>query len=113
MDLAAKSLAGALIVAAIQLLASSRHYYVAGLVPLFPTFALMAHYTVGVERGPAHVRATVVFGMWAVLPYLVYLSTMYALVSRTRLSVAMGIATAAWFVSGGVLVFLWRHVAVR
>jgi uncharacterized membrane protein (GlpM family) len=27
-----------------------KNYYLAGLVPLFPTFALIAHYIVGSER---------------------------------------------------------------
>jgi len=34
---------GAAAVLVIALLARTRSYYVAGLVPLFPTFALMAH----------------------------------------------------------------------
>ena len=53
MSLLIKSLIGALMVLLIGLLARTRNYYIAGLLPLFPTFALMAHYIVGSERGHA------------------------------------------------------------
>lgn len=49
MGILVKALIGALVVVLIGLLAKSRSYYIAGLVPLFPTFALIAHYIVGSE----------------------------------------------------------------
>lgn len=45
-----KSLLGALAVLIIALLSKSKNFFVAGLVPLFPTFALNAHCIVGAER---------------------------------------------------------------
>ncbi|MCS5931143.1 GlpM family protein [Klebsiella pneumoniae subsp. pneumoniae] len=41
----------------------NQNYAIAGLVPLFPTFALIAHYIVASERGIEALRATIVFGM--------------------------------------------------
>uniref|UniRef100_UPI0038F729E4 GlpM family protein n=1 Tax=Streptomyces europaeiscabiei TaxID=146819 RepID=UPI0038F729E4 len=64
---------GAAVVVLIALLSRTRNYYIAGLVPLFPTFALLAHYIVASERGTAALRTTVIFGMWAIIPYFVYL----------------------------------------
>ncbi len=63
MNLLVKSLIGALMVLLIGLLSRTRNYYIAGLLPLFPTFALMAHYIVGNERGTADLRTTILFGM--------------------------------------------------
>ena len=51
-----KCLLGALAVLLIALLSRARSFYLAGLVPLFPTFALIAHAMVGSERGGAAAR---------------------------------------------------------
>lgn len=47
----------------------NKNYYIAGLIPLFPTFALIAHYIVATERGTEALRTTIVFGMWSIIPY--------------------------------------------
>ncbi|WP_109124635.1 GlpM family protein [Dyella sp. C11] len=108
-NLLLKSLIGALMVLLIGLLARTRNYYIAGLLPLFPTFALMAHYIVGSERGTANLRATIVFGMWAVIPYLAYLGSLYWLVARLRLLPALGTALAVWCLVAGFLVVAWNR----
>jgi uncharacterized membrane protein (GlpM family) len=93
----------------IGLLARTRNYAIAGLLPLFPTFTLMAHYIVGSERGTADLRATIVFGMWAVIPYLAYLGSLYWLVSRLRLMPALGTALVVWCLVAGFLVVTWQR----
>lgn len=70
MGLLIKGLLGALVVVLIGVLAKTKNYAIAGLVPLFPTFALIAHYIVASERGIEALRATIVFGMWSILPIL-------------------------------------------
>ena len=65
MGLLIKGLLGALVVVLIGVLAKTKNYAIAGLVPLFPTFALIAHYIVASERGIEALRATIVFGMWS------------------------------------------------
>lgn len=64
-----KSLLGALAVLLIALLSRSKSFFIAGLVPLFPTFALIAHYLVGTERTMADLRVTALFGLYSLLPY--------------------------------------------
>lgn len=62
-----KCLLGALAVLIIALLSKTKSFFISGLVPLFPTFALIAHYIVGTERtmeDSAHYRA-----VWAVFAY--------------------------------------------
>ena len=68
MGLLFKALIGALVVVTIGILAKSKNYYIAGLLPLFPTFALIAHYLVATDKGIAALRTTLIFGMWAILP---------------------------------------------
>jgi membrane protein GlpM len=62
--LSIKALLGAAVVIIINLLAAHmKNYYLAGLVPLFPTFALIAHYIVGSERTHDELKNTVLFSL--------------------------------------------------
>lgn len=109
MDLLIKALAGAVIVVIIQLLARTRNAYLAGLVPLFPTFALIAHYLVSTQRGTAALKQTIRFGMWSLVPYFVYLLVLYWMVDRFKLSVSLSVAVLCWLVFAALLVFLWNR----
>jgi len=110
MDLALKAFAGAAVVVVIQLLARSKHVYLAGLVPLFPTFALVAHYFVGTQRGTHDLKQTIRFGMWSLLPYWIYLAVLYVLVDRWPLPLALGTAVGVWFIAALALMFIWNRI---
>lgn len=101
---------GAVVVLVIALLARTPNYYIAGLVPLFPTFALIAHYIVGSERSAADLRDTALFGMWAIVPYMVYLVAVYVLCTRLSLAATLGLATLAWLVAAAALLTAWTTV---
>jgi uncharacterized membrane protein (GlpM family) len=107
MDLLLKALVGALMVVVIQLVARSRRFYLAGLVPLFPTFTLISHVIVGTQRPASELRATVRFGIVAMIPYLAYMITLYLIVERVSLLVALLSATLAWLVTAAILVRVW------
>nr|WP_189660157.1 GlpM family protein [Pseudomonas mosselii] len=102
-----KAALGAGVVVLLAILAKTRNYYIAGLVPLFPTFALIAHYIVGKGRSLADLKSTILFGMWSIIPYFVYLATLYLLVERMRLEASLALATVAWLAAATVLVTLW------
>ncbi|MCZ8257224.1 MAG: GlpM family protein [Polaromonas sp.] len=104
-----KCLLGALAVLVIALLSRSRSFFIAGLVPLFPTFALIAHYIVGSERSAADLRTTALFGLWSLIPYAVYLLAVYWLSVRTTLTVTLASATLAWAVAAGALLLGWSR----
>lgn len=70
MGLVIKAALGALVVLLIGVLAKTKNYYIAGLIPLFPTFALIAHYIVASERGIEALRATIIFSMCRLFPIL-------------------------------------------
>ena len=109
MELFLKALAGAVVVVVIQLLALTKSYYIAGLVPLFPTFTLISNYIVGSERTASELKETIVFGMVSIIPYFAYLLTLYFLVRRFRLSVSLLGATLCWMVCAAVLIAVWSR----
>ena len=102
-----KCLLGAAAVLVIALLSRSRSFYIAGMVPLFPTFALIAHYIVGTERSPSDLRATALFGLWSLIPYGVYLGLVVFLSVRTTLGWTLGGALAGWLASAAAVLALW------
>lgn len=105
-----KCLLGALTVLLIALLSKTKSFFVAGLVPLFPTFALIAHYIVGTERSAADLRATALFGLWSLLPYAVYLFAIYWLSIRVSLVAALLWATLAWGLCAAAILMAWSRV---
>jgi membrane protein GlpM len=106
-DLILKAALGAGVVILLAILSKTRNYYIAGLVPLFPTFALIAHYIVGKGRSIEDLKTTIVFGMWSIIPYFVYLLTLYVLVERMRLEASLALATLAWLIAATLLVTVW------
>ena len=107
MDLFFKALLGAAVVLIIAALSKTKNYYIAGLVPLFPTFALIAHYIVGKGRSIDDLKTTIVFGMWSIIPYFVYLATLYVMVDRLRLEASLAVAAVAWLMAATGLVTVW------
>ena len=107
MDLFLKAALGAAVVLILAALAKTRNYYIAGLVLLFPTFALIAHYIVGKGRTVADLKTTILFGMWSIIPYFVYLATLYVMVDRLRLEASLAVAAVAWLMAATVLVSVW------
>lgn len=107
MGLLIKAVLGALVVVLIGMLSKTRNYYIAGLLPLFPTFALIAHYIVASDRGIEALRTTIIFGMWAIVPYFIYLLSLWYFVSMMRLPYALGSAVACWCLAAWLLITLW------
>ena len=107
MDLILKATLGAAVVIILAALAKTKNYYIAGLVPLFPTFALIAHYIVGKGRSLDDLKTTIVFGMWSIIPYFIYLATLYVMVDRLRLEASLAVAAVAWLIAATALVSVW------
>lgn len=108
-DLLVRGVIGGGFVVVITLLARTQHYYLAGLLPLFPTFGLMSHYIVGTSNTPEEFREVIVFGMWSLAPYLAYLTTVYHLHSRTTLNQTLAGGVAVWAAVASVLVYVWKR----
>ncbi|MFT3055894.1 GlpM family protein [Klebsiella pneumoniae] len=113
MGLLIKGLLGALVVVLIGVLAKTKNYAIAGLVPLFPTFALIAHYIVASERGIEALRATIVFGMWSILPYFIYLLSLWYFTGIMRLPLALAGAVGCWGLCAWLLILGWSRFHSR
>ena len=107
MGLVIKAALGALVVLLIGVLAKTKNYYIAGLIPLFPTFALIAHYIVACERGSVALRATIIFRMGASLPFFGYLGSLWYFTGMMRLPAAFVGSVACWGISAWVLIICW------
>ena len=103
-----KSLLGALVVLVIAVLSKSKLFYIAGLVPLFPTFALIAHVIVAQDKGTMALQKTALFGLWALIPYFIYLLLVYVFATKFSLAWVLGLATIAWIIAAAVLIYLWQ-----
>ena len=100
---------GALTVLFIALLSRTRGFFIAGLIPLFPTFALIAHYIVGAQRTPADLRTTALLGLLSLGPYAAYLATVYFFSVRYALIPTLSLATVAWLIAALILLLLWSR----
>ncbi|CFQ52278.1 GlpM protein [Yersinia frederiksenii] len=107
MGLLLKALIGAGVVVLIGILSKTRNYYIAGLIPLFPTFALIAHYIVGSERSIQALRITIIFGLWAIIPYFIYLISLYFFIAHLRLPIALLAAVLCWVLAAWILISAW------
>lgn len=105
----AKAALGGTMVILMHCLSQSKNYYLAGLIPLFPIFALFAHFMIGSTRPPVELKATILFGAFALFPYLIYLLSLYFLVDRLRLPAAITASLATWCISAGLLVIFWKR----
>ncbi len=99
---------GAAVVLLISVLSKSKAFYIAGLVPLFPTFALIAHVIVLQQQGAEALRKTALFGLWSLIPYAFYLLMVYVLATKMTMWWCLGIATLCWIVAAVFLIYGWQ-----
>ncbi|SFG48691.1 GlpM family protein [Neptunomonas qingdaonensis] len=105
-----KCLLGAAAVLLIALLSKNKSFFIAGLVPLFPTFALIAHYIVGVERTMEDLRVTALFGLYSLIPYAGYLVSVYFLSYKYSLFWTLSVATVIWLAFAFILLLGWMKL---
>ncbi|MEB6624288.1 GlpM family protein [Acinetobacter pittii] len=103
-----KCMLGAAVVLIISILSKSKAFYIAGLVPLFPTFALIAHVIVYQQKGAEALQKTALFGLWSLIPYAIYLVAVYVLATRMSMWSCLGLATLCWVVAAAGLIYSWQ-----
>ena len=104
-----KSLVGSLVVLLIQFASNSKNFFLAGLIPLFPVFSTISYYIVASERATVDLRQTILFGMLSLVPYFVYLGSLYYLVGKYKIMPSLAGATACWVAVALVLVVCWQQ----
>lgn len=104
-----KASTGFLIVLVVQLFARSRYYYLAALVPLFPSMALFSYYFVGQGQSSARLEETIVFGMVSLLTYFSFLLALLVAVRHFQMRIvpALSVASLVWFAVAAVQIQLW------
>lgn len=65
---------------------------------------------VGKGRTVEDLKTTILFGMWSIIPYFVYLATLYVMVDRMRLEASLAVAAVAWLIAATILVNVWVRV---
>lgn len=103
-----KAFIGAIAVILIQIFAQSRYYYLAALVPLFPTFALISHVILGTTRTPVEFKAALLFSSFSLIPYLGYILAVYFSIDRFSLWISLLIGLIVWVILSAVLIYLWQ-----
>ena len=103
-----KCILGAAVVLLISILSKSKAFYIAGLVPLFPTCALIAHVIVTQQRGAEALKQTALFGLWSLIPYFIYLLMVYVLATKLPMWSCLGVATLCWIIAAAGLIYGWQ-----
>jgi len=70
---------------------------------------LLYRYIVGTERSIEALRTTIIFGLWAVIPYMVYLIALYFLVGSMKLPYALLGGVLCWTLAAWLLISLWTR----
>lgn len=95
MDILWKSLAGA-VVTAIIAWAARQGDVLPGIVPLFPTFTLIALIAVGTKGSASGFQQTCLAAMKTIPAYIAFLVASYLLIPRLNYRLALGLALVAW-----------------
>lgn len=100
-------LIGVALVVAMSLLARTEHSWLNGLIPLFPTFALIGQTTTWLSRGDVAARDVAFVGFFALIPYFAYLAMIYWLSEPLGFPRAAALGILLWSLISGVIVY-WR-----
>lgn len=109
MEIAIKGVLGALVAILLHLATTSKHYYLSGLIPLFPTFALFAHTMFASSGRTADMLVSAQFGMLSLIPYGVYLLLAWLLAARLNVWLALTVATMGWAAAATIIIVLWNR----
>jgi uncharacterized membrane protein (GlpM family) len=97
MDMVWKGIVGGLVTAAIVWL-SRRGNTLPGILPLFPTFALIALLIVGAKHDTSGFRQACIAGAKTIPAYLAFLAVCYFAIGRVDYRLALLGGLAAWFI---------------
>jgi membrane protein GlpM len=96
MEIVWKGIVGGLMTAAIVFL-SKRGNTLPGILPLFPTFALIALWVVGAKGETGGFREACLAGARTIPAYLAFLGVCYLAIGRFDYRIALALGLAAWF----------------
>ncbi len=107
MDILWKSIAGGLVTGLIVWLARQGEV-LPGIVPLFPTFTLIALAAVGLKGDPKGFQQTCIATMKTFPAYAAFLLTSYLVISKTNFRLTLLLALGVWLVVAAAMFVLPR-----
>ena len=110
-ELSVKALLGAMIVIIIHFFSKTSNFFIAGLLPLFPSLALVAHVIIGTSRPIADLKTTALFGVFSMIPYLGYLLSVIFCADKFRLFHTLIISVVVWCLLATLLILTWKKYA--
>lgn len=99
---------GGVVAMSLAYLARLNLYFLMGLVPLFPAFALMAHTLLASGGNVAGLRMAAAFGLYSLIPYATYLSSIVFLSHVMPALAAIALGIVGWFGTATLLVMAWN-----
>jgi len=109
MDIVWKGIVGGLMTAAIVWL-SKRGNTLPGILPLFPTFALIALFVVGAKNDAGGFREACLAGAKTIPAYLAFLAVCYVAIGHVDYRLAVLGGLAAWFIVALGMFFATRWI---
>ncbi len=104
MDIVWKGIVGGLLTALIVWL-SKRGNVLPGILPLFPTFAIIALIVVGAKGSADGFKEAAVAGAKTIPAYLAFLGVCYLAIDHMDYRLSLGLALAAWLLVVAVMFF--------
>ena len=104
-----KSLLGAGIVILLSFLSKSKNYYIVGLVPLFPTFALIGHFIIAKEHSIYELKEAILFGIWSLIPYFGYLFSLYFFIDYFPFKTSIFLSIIVWIFLATILIIYFKE----
>lgn len=100
---------GAVVATAIAYVSRTSFAFLAGILPLFPTFTLFAHIFAFQNGGVAQVKNVAIFGLWALVPFVAYIGSLLLLMPHMKFVYAVVIALMLWGVVAVTISVLWTQ----
>lgn len=108
MELLIKGLLGALVAILLHFATgSSKHYFLAGMIPLFPTFALFAHVMFASSGEPQKMQTSAVLGLLSLIPYGIYLLITWKATPKLGSWLAITLGLCCWASLAALIAYLW------
>ncbi|MBN1259278.1 MAG: GlpM family protein [Anaerolineae bacterium] len=109
MDIVWKSLVGAAMTGLITWLAKKGNV-LPGVLPLFPTFGLIALFIVGLKNDPDAFKTTCIAALKTVPAYVAFLMVSYAAAGKVDFKIALLLGLAAWLIVALLTFWLPKYV---
>ena len=101
-----------LLILGISGISQTKYFYLAGLLPLFPTFTFIAHLAAA-SHGVHDLKYTALFGMFAIVPYFFYVLSVYLLADKVTPMWNFSISILIWCVFALIIFLVWNYLDIK